>query len=247
MFGRRFYGLAAILMGAVGFAFLYFIKAVPPAPPRPEWRELFGVASYALMILGGIAITLAPRIARVGALVLAAVYTAMALVLAGPEVLKGPTVWVNYEDLALTMAEAMGGLAAWSLLGDDAKRGLAGKIARVVLGLCVFVNGGAHFAYLKYTAALVPAGLPPGQIIWAEITGALQIAAALALVSGVQARLAALLLTVLWTIFGLLVWIPHVMQDPHKHSNWTEFASNWVLVGAAWCVTEALAKARARD
>ena len=55
---------------------------------------------------------------------------------------------------------------------------------------CAIFFGGAHFAYPAATIPLVPAWLPPSQAFWAYATGLFHIAAGVAVLIGVRARLA---------------------------------------------------------
>jgi hypothetical protein len=50
--------------------------------------------------------------------------------------------------------------------------------------------------------------------------------------------LASRLLTAMFAIFGLLVWLPRVLADPDHHINWGGNAQNWALTGAAWIVAD---------
>jgi uncharacterized membrane protein YphA (DoxX/SURF4 family) len=65
------------------------------------------------------------------------------------------------------------------------------------------------------------------------------------MLTGIQARLAAILLTAMYVIFGLLVHLPSVMADPSSHSNWAENAINLILTGAAWRLADSLARPKA--
>jgi hypothetical protein len=38
--------------------------------------------------------------------------------------------------------------------------------------------------------------------------------------------------------FGLLVWLPIIVSDPHKLFNWTENVENLAIAGAAWIVVD---------
>jgi hypothetical protein len=60
----------------------------------------------------------------------------------------------------------------------------------------------------------------------------------------VQARLAAILLTVMLASFGLLVNGPVLLADHSTHWNWSESAVNLAVVGAAWVVADSLALPR---
>jgi uncharacterized membrane protein YphA (DoxX/SURF4 family) len=242
--GSRILGVAAILAGGEGLAFLERASTLPPAShPFPTHAVL-----NTLLILGGIAINLGRRAAGAGAIGLAAVFALSGALLQGPVVLQHPTFWGAWQGLAEFVAMTMGGVIAWSLLGEEAaRRGQAAGIARVVFGLCLLVFGISHFVYLKFTASLVPAWLPPSQTAWAGLTGAAHVAAGLAILSGVKARLAAILLTAMFAGFGLLVHIPWVMREPSSSGAWSEAGVNLLLVGAAWCVADSLAATRRRE
>src|SRR5690606_1245936 len=75
------------------------------------------------------------------------------------------------------------------------------QAGRTIFGVCALFFGGAHFVYLNLTAPLVPEWLPPSQTFWAYATGAAHIAAGLAILTGVQARRAAILLTIMFASF----------------------------------------------
>jgi uncharacterized membrane protein YphA (DoxX/SURF4 family) len=234
--GRRVYGLGAILAGGVSLAF-----GAASAPDQAH--RILALAGGVLLVLAGVGVNLGRRIAACAAVALAIYFVAAWTVLRAAALPHDWKTWVTWQDLAESVAMSMGGVIAWRLLGgDDARRVLAAKIARLAFGACLLVFGTSHFVYLKYTAAVVPAWIPPSQVFWACATGAAHIAAGLAILSGVQARLAAMLLTAMFVIFGLLVHLPSVIREPHNHMNWSENAVNLVLVGAAWCVADLLGR-----
>ena len=63
-------------------------------------------------------------------------------------------------------------------------------------------------------------------------------------VSGVQARLAAILLTIMFASFTPLVHVPMLLADSSSHLNWSENALNLALTGAAWVVADSLARSQ---
>ena len=241
--GRRGLGLGAILLGAVGLAFGHQAAGHAPAAGHPPLREILAYVGDGALILGGIAINLGRRWAACGAIMIGAVF-AVSVALQLPALPRDWKIWVTWQDLAEPIAMGMGAVIAWSLLGQeaDARRVQAAKAARLVFGLCLLVFGVSHFVYLKFTAAMVPAWLPPSQAAWAYATGAAHIAAGLAILSGVRARLAAMLLTTMFVGFGLLVHLPSIIRAPGSHDNWSENGVNLVLVGAAWCLVDWLAR-----
>lgn len=121
--------------------------------------------------------------------------------------------------------------AVWTLSG----RGL--RIGRVFYGLGLIPFGLAHFLYLKETAVLVPhyLGFPT---FWAYFTGAAFIAAGIANVTGIFARLGAVLIAWQFGLLTLLVWIPIVVAGHPTPFQWNEFVSSCVLTATAWLVAD---------
>jgi uncharacterized membrane protein YphA (DoxX/SURF4 family) len=75
--------------------------------------------------------------------------------------------------------------------------------------------GTEHFTVTQVIASLVPEWIPWHQF-WAYFVGACFIAAALSLVTGIQARLAASLLALTFFLFVVLMDVPGWVQNPHN-------------------------------
>ena len=244
--GRRVFGLGAIGLAAVSLKFHDFSHLFHPVAGKVPWLDVFAMGCDGLLVVGGVAILLGRKAASLGALILAAVLFARVLVLTFPPLLKGWNTWVPYENVAEITAMAMGGLLAWSLLGEGDARRRAGLIARYVFGVCLIVFGISDVVYAKFTASLVPTWLPPSQMFWTYFATVAHIAAGLAVLSGIRAWLAALLVTVMYAIFQVVVHVPLVLADPKDGGHWLEPVTNLLLLGAAWLLTEYLGKTRKR-
>jgi uncharacterized membrane protein YphA (DoxX/SURF4 family) len=137
------------------------------------------------------------------------------------------------EQLALVAGGTLAYASCALLAAPTADRLL--RIGRLLFGVCLIVFGLAHLFYLKATADFVPAWIPPGQLFWAYATAAGHFAAGAAILSGIAARLAALLLTAMFIVFSLLVHIPNLLSDP-SHFNWAANAMNFALIASAWVI-----------
>jgi uncharacterized membrane protein YphA (DoxX/SURF4 family) len=213
---------------------------LPISAHLPGGRVLADVAG-GLLVLGGLAINIG-RTARFAALGLAGLFAAGMLVFEAPYTATHLADWGGWQAVAESTAMALGGVLAYARSAGARESASLARLARLLFGACLLTFGGSHFIYAKFTASLVPAWLPPSQLFWAYATGAAQIAAGLAVISGIQARLAAILLTATYATFGLLVHLPTILAAPGNHDNWTENGINLVLTGAAWCIADTFSR-----
>ena len=230
------YALGAILLGAVGIWFHDFAMQWQPVPKgMPGYTPLIYV-SAALLIIGGAAMLSGKaRAERGGALLLATVFGLWVVALHLPNAIAGYRHIGAWNGSAEFTFATMGGVALFAS-GAGAMRGTLLQVARILAGASCIVFGCAHFNYIDFTANMVPAWLPPNQTFWAWATGAGHLAAGLALVSGIEPRLAATLEAAMMASFVVLLHIPLVIAAPDQHANWIMLAVASTLTGAAWLV-----------
>jgi uncharacterized membrane protein len=211
-------------------------KVVPPS------EALVYVCAF-ISVACGISL-LWERTSAAAARVLLAYLLLWLVVFEVPGFLRGVTVDV-YWSLCKTsvLVAAAWVLYAWFAADWDKQRlsfaagdkGL--RIARVIYGLAIIPFGIAHFQYLKHTAAMVPGWLP-AHVAWADFTGAAFIAAGLAILIGVCARLAAALSALQMGMFLVLVWIPAMATRSLSRFEWGEVLVTCVLTAAGWVVAD---------
>lgn len=244
-FGWRVYGLGVM---AVGLACLAFGDFDPgqPVPANFPARTALAYAAGAFLVVAAVAIEWRRTVVW-GAAALTSYYTLFVVILTnGRLLLTDYAVFVTYENIAIQLAIAAGGLIIYATTAriDAALAARLTRLGRLAFGVCALVFGGAHFVYMNLTAPLVPKWLPPTQEFWGYATGVGFVAAGVAILTGVQARLAAILVTAMLVSFAPLVHEPMLLADHSIHFNWTESAENLAMIGAAWVVADSLAPPR---
>ncbi|MBA3810481.1 MAG: hypothetical protein H0X27_02335 [Caulobacteraceae bacterium] len=243
--GWRVFGLGVMALGLVSLVWGGFDPG-QPVPKGFPGRAVLAHAAALFMLLAGAAIEWR-RAAAWAAAALAAYYgLIVVLLMNGAVALAHPREYGAYSGAAEQLAIAAGGLIVYA--GNARiEAALAARLTRLAqqaFGVCALLFGGAHFFYLNLTAPLVPSWAPPSQAFWAYATGVTHIVAGAAILTSVQARLAAVLLTVMFAAFTPLVHLPLLLADPSSHGLWAENALNLALVGAAWVVADSLARHR---
>jgi uncharacterized membrane protein YphA (DoxX/SURF4 family) len=241
--GWRVYALGVMALSLVCIAWGDFDLG-QPVPKTFPGRAGLAYAAAALMLVAGAAVEWRRTVAW-GAAALTVYYALIVVILMnGRVVLAHQAEFGSYSGAAEQLAIAAAGLIVFAASAriDAALAARLARVGQVVFGVCAVLFGGAHFFYMNLTTPLVPKWLPPTQEFWAYATGVAHIAAGIAILTGVQARLAAVLLTVMYASFTVLVHVPMLLADSSSRMNWSENALNLALIGAAWVVAESLAR-----
>lgn len=243
--GRHVFGAAAIAFGIITLVWHDFNgwQQIGPLGNVPH-REILVYLAVAIELFGGIAIQWF-RTARVGALVLGTIYLIFAL-LWMPYIVATPRVYDRWGNFFEQFSIVSGALIVYvsASQSDSARAARLVRIGTICFGICVISFTLEQLVYLSGTAEFVPKWIPPGQMFWAIITTMALGLAAIALLSGRSALLAARLLTAMLVGFGFLVWLPAPFRDPHKLINWAGNAQNLAITGAAWIVADFLGQTR---
>jgi uncharacterized membrane protein len=120
---------------------------------------------------------------------------------------------------------------------------------RLFLAVPMAVFGAQHFTAAIFVARLVPSWIP-GHLFWTYFVGVALVSAALSIVTGKQARLAAGLLAIMLCLFVSLMHIPTLASHPHDRIQLAVALRDLAFSGGALALagtrTEA-SRARATD
>ena len=233
--GHNVFGLAAIVYGIVILVW-HQIDAFGNLTHPAILIYGVGVAEF----LGGLALQW-PRTMRLGAQAVGAVFSIFALYWI-VQIVRTPLVFDPWGIFGEQFSIALGGVLifASTMPADPQRAAMITKAAYTGFGICVVTFALYQLSELTYTAGLVPKWIPPSQMFWAVATTVLFALAAVALLSGRLALLAAQLLTAMLVLFGILVWLPAIFANPRKMSNWQEFAANLAIAASSWIVADFL-------
>ena len=213
--GKNVYGTGVMALGIVGLVCADFVSGQPVPKSFPGRTVLAYVA--AMFLLGaGATVQWRRTAARAAAALMAYLALVVVVLMNGHVLLAHYAEFGAYFGAVEQLSLAAGALIVFAAAAHIEVT-LAARLTRVgqgVFGLCALYFGSAHFLFMNLTAPLVPRWLPPSQEFWGYTTGVGFVAAGAALVSGLQARFAAILLTIMLASFALLVHAPMLMADP---------------------------------
>ena len=243
--GHGVFAATMISLGILGLVNRDFAAVWQPVPKGVPLHAALAFVCASLSLATGIGL-LWERTAATATRVLLAYLLLWSLLVSVPEILRAPIVvgsWYSCAETAVMVAAAWVLYASLSADWDGQHLGFATgdrglRIARVLYGLALTFFGVGHFVYLKETVADVPGWLP-WHVAWAYFTGGALIAAGLAVLFGVYARLAAALAAFEIGLFLMLVWVPIVAAASSKNAfQWSETVISAALTAGAWVVAD---------
>ena len=232
---RLLFGLTLVAIGAAWLIAGGFAPVLRPVPDSAPARELLAYGSSLMLCACGAGL-LWKRTATLAALVLFAFVAIWTLAFKFPFIVRAPLVEGSYQANGENWVLIA---AAWVLYAELSKgsnflsTALGVRLAYLLYGLGLIAFGLSHFFYLDLTAPLVPGWLPGSPVFWAYATGTIYTVCGVALVVGLEPRLAALGAALNITLITVLVWVPIVAAGGLSDMHLQETIVSWALTAAA--------------
>ena len=234
--GVYFYALAAIALGMLGLVWGDFATNWQRVSTDIPHHLALARAAAIYELVAGVGL-LWRGTRRVSALMLTAIYTVFVLLWVD-RVVAAPLTYDNWGNVFEELSLVAAGVIVYASQGAGMGRWRAAAFAINAYGICVVSYALVHIIYLPGAASFVPGWIPLGGQFWAGATAICFLCAAAAILSGVMATLATRLLTLMIALFGLLIWLPKLVAQPHVHFMWSGNAINFALMAAAWVVAD---------
>ncbi len=244
---HSFFAATLIALGILGLVQGDFAPTWQGIPKGLPAREALAYLCAVIPLACGIGLFWR-RAAATAACVLLVYLVLKLLLLRLPDVFPAPTVLGSWYGCAETLVIVAAAWVLFAWFATDRDRRWFGFVngdnglrsARALFGLPLIFFGASHFVYVNLTTPLVPGWLP-AHLFWAYFFGCTYIAAGVAVLIGVYARLAASFAAVQMGLFTLLVWVPRIAAGQTSSitgATWSEFVVSWTLTAAAWVIAD---------
>ena len=246
--GRALFGISFAVFGLQYFIYGRFVGGLLPGPPWTPGAPATAYLLGAVLIAAGASIA-ANINARLAATLLGLLLFVCVLLMfiATPSAIwhQGTARTRALEPLALCGA-------AWMLAGSlppewtnsqawDAATDEFAKAGRFIFGFSAIVFGIQHFMYGQFIAMLVPSWIP-WPFFWAYFFGLAFIAAGIAIVINVRARLGATLLGIMFLVWVVVLHVPLVVSQPRNGDKWSSLFVAIAMCGSCFIVAASMSK-----
>ena len=242
--GRFILGLAIM-----AFGIQHLIYASIGSGLGPPWTPVNHLLAYFagfVFIVAGISLAAGKQV-RLTAIILGSLFFVRAALFYAPKLFitpRDPDPWTSAFELLMVAGASF--ILAATLTPKNAFPQRADNpltilfpLGRVLFAASLVVFGAQHLMYGRFVAGLVTAWIP-FHLFWAYFVGVAFIAAALAIVSGKLAVLAATLLGTMFLLWVPILHAPRVAGAPHNSDEWTSLFVALAESGCSFVVAGAL-------
>ena len=221
-----------LALAFAGFG-LQYLRVLPIA--GPPWYPVLPALSVAagILLLAVAAGLLVRASAHLAALLLGTALLLRVLVFHLPQLLthpRDPNIWTVFGEV-LALAGGAWMLAA-ILPGTRTPLTRTLDAGRYIFAVPLLIFAILHFKYAFFISMLIPKWIPQ-RFFFANFVGLCFIAAALAIATGVRARLASLLLAAMFLLWVAIVHAPRVAAALHNGNEWTSMFIALAMAGSA--------------
>ena len=235
--GRLLFAIAIVGFGIQHLLLRGIVVGVELAPSWPPSHQVWGYIVAAVLVVCGLCIAL-NRFAVIALLVLAALFLNAVIVLDLPRVMAKIMDLTErtrfFESLSFAAgALIIAGVVAKGTRASGIWRGLQilALIGTWIFAISMVVFGISHFIVPTFIAALIPKWIP-WHLFLAWFTGVAFILAAIAFVTKLLARSAAVLLGLMFLSWVVVLHAPRIYAALHNGAEWN---SGLVALGMAGC------------
>lgn len=142
----------------------------------------------------------------------------------------------THAGFATSFEGASAGAGVWARIID---RLIAA--APFLFAVCLFVYALLHFIYADYIATLICSWIP-FRLFWSWFVGFAFLASALSIMIRKKARLAAMLMGLMFYIWVAILHLPRVIASPHNEAEWTSMFVALAIGSGAWLLSRVMPK-----
>jgi len=131
-------------------------------------------------------------------------------------------IWVvshlDYGYMLTNLGKSITIGSALLLLGSDKQRSIF-IFASVCIGIFFLIGGIQHFIFIDFVKTLVPRWIP-GDVFWSYVAGVGLAAAGIALITGFQRKLAALIVSYMVFTWFVILHVPRGFGETASYNEW---------------------------
>jgi uncharacterized membrane protein len=210
-----FIALALAVWGIMNFMIGDFIPGRAPSWPEGlPGRLAWAYASGVLLIFSAVSILLPNEKTRFTVICSGIIILAWA----GVRNLVAILPALDYGYMLTNFGKSITVGSGLLLIALDKKRSIYTFVC-VCIGIFFLIGGIQHFIFVDFVKTLVPRWIP-GDVFWSYVAGIGLVAAGIALITGIQRKLAALIAAYMVFIWFLILHVPRGFGETASFNEW---------------------------